>query len=148
VLHYLWCAVDQHGVVLDILVQARRNATAAKRFFKRLLTGPKYKPRRIITDGLRSYGVAKREVLPEVRHRTSRYLNNRAENSHRPTRARERRMQRFKSPDQAQRFLSSHAMIHGHFRPRRHLMTAARYRCARAEAFRVRRQETCVQTAA
>ena len=87
-LHYLWRAVDQHGVVLDILVQDRRNATAAKRFFKRLLAGLKYKPRRIITDGLRSYGVAKREVLPEVRHRTSRYLNNRAENSHRPTRRR------------------------------------------------------------
>ena len=68
-LHYLWRAVDRNGVVLDILVQARRNATAAKRFFKRLLAGLKYKPRRTITDGLRSYGVAKREVLPEVRHR-------------------------------------------------------------------------------
>ncbi len=90
VLHYLWRAVDQNGVVLDILVQARRNATAAKRFFNRLLTGLKYKPKRIVTDGLRSYGVAKREVLPDVRHRTSRYLNNRAENSHRPTRRRER----------------------------------------------------------
>jgi putative transposase len=89
-LHHLWCAVDQNGVVLDILVQARRNATAAKRFFKRLLAGPKYRPKRIVTDGLRSYGVAKRDVLPEVRHRTSRYLNNRAENSHRPTRRRER----------------------------------------------------------
>jgi putative transposase len=76
--------------------------------------------------------VAKREVLPEVRHRTSRYLNNRAENSHRPTRRRERQMQRFKSPEQAQRFLSSHAMIYGHFRPRRHLMTAAQYAPCRA----------------
>jgi putative transposase len=89
-LHYLWRAVDQHGVVLDILVQDRRNATAAKRFFKRLLVGLKYRPRRLVTDGLRSYGVARREILPEVRHRTSRYLNNRAENSHRPTRRRER----------------------------------------------------------
>jgi putative transposase len=62
-------AVDQHGVVLDILVQGRRNATAAKRFFKRLLAGPKYKPKRIVTDGLRSYSVAKREILPDVRHR-------------------------------------------------------------------------------
>jgi putative transposase len=139
--------VDQNGVVLDILVQARRNATAAKRFFKRLLTGLKYKPRRIVTDGLRSYGVAKREVLPDVQHRTSRYLNNRAENSHRPTRWRERQMQRFKSPGQAQRFLSSHAMIYGHFRPRRHLMTAGRYRCARNTAFRVWRQETCARMA-
>ena len=147
-LHYLWRAVDQDGVVLDILVQERRNATAAKRFFRRLLAGLRYKPRCLVTDGLRSYGVAHREVLPEVLHHTSRYLNNRAENSHRPTRRRERQMQRFKSPEQAQRFLSSHAMIHGHFRPRRHLMTAAQHRRARAKAFRVWRQETCAQMAA
>ena len=148
VLHYLWRAVDQHGVVLDILVQDRRNATAAKRFFKRLLAGLKYKPRKTITDGLRSYGVAHRDLLPDVRHRTSRYLNNRAENSHRPTRRRERQMQRFKSPAHAQRFLSSHAMIYSHFRPRRHMMSADQYRRARANAFRVWRQETCVQIAA
>ena len=148
VLHDLWRAVDQNGVVLDILVQDRRNATAAKRFFRRLLKGLRCKPRRLITDGLRSYGAAKREVLPEVRHRTSRYLNNRAENSHRPTRRRERQMQRFKSPEQAQRFLSAHAMIYGHFRPRRHLMTAAQYRRARARAFRIWREETCAQMAA
>jgi putative transposase len=147
-LHYLWRAVDQHGVVLDILVQDRRNATAAKRFFKRLLAGLKYKPRRLVTDGLRSYGVAQREVLPGVKHRTSRYLNNRAEKLHRPTRRQERQMQWFKSPEQAQRCLSSHAMIYGHFRPHRHPMTAARYRRARAEAFRVWRQETCAQMAA
>ena len=91
-LHYLWRAVDQHGVVLDILVQDRRNATAAKRFFKRLLAGLKFKPKRLVTDGLRSYGVAHRDILPQVKHRTSRYLNNRAENSHRPTRRRERQM--------------------------------------------------------
>ena len=145
VLHYLWRAVDQHGVVLDILVQGRRNATAARRFFKRLLAGLKYKPKRIVTDGLRSYGAAKREILPEVRHRTSRYLNNRAENSHRPTRRRECQMQRFKSPEQAQRFLSAHAMVYGHFRPRRHLMTADQYRRARDKAFRIWRQETCAQ---
>jgi putative transposase len=143
VLHYLWRAVDQHGVVLDILVQDRRNGAAAKRFFKRLLHGLKYKPRRLVTDGLRSYGVAQRAVLPGVRHRTSRYLNNRAENSHRPTRRRERQMQRFKSPSQARRFLSTHAMICGHFRPRRHLTTTAGYRRARAKAFRIWRQESC-----
>ena len=147
-LHYLWRAVDENGVVLDILVQSRRNATAAKRFFKRLLVGLQYKPRRLITDGLRSYGVAHREVIPEVEHRASRYLNNRAENSHRPTRRRERQMQRFKSPEHAQRFLSSHAIIYGHFRPRRHLMSAGAYRRARDRAFRVWRQETCVQSAA
>ena len=147
-LHYLWRAVDQHGVVLDILVQGRRNASAAKRFFKRLLKGLHYKPKRLVTDGLRSYRVAHREVMPEVRHRVSRYLNNRAENSHRPTRRRERQMQRFKSPQQAHRFLSAHAMIYGHFRPRRHLMTAAQHRRARAKAFRVWQEETCVQMAA
>lgn len=75
-LHYLWRAVDQQGVVLDILVQGRRNAAAARRFFKRLLHGLQYKPRRLVTDGLRSYGAAHREILPDVRHRTSRYLNN------------------------------------------------------------------------
>jgi putative transposase len=134
--------------VLDILVQERRNATAAKRFFKRLLAGLKYKPRRIVTDGLRSYGVAQREILPGVRHRASRYLNNCAENSHRPTRRRERQMQCFKSPEQAQRFLSAHAMIYGHFRQRRHLMTADQYRRSRNKAFRIWRQETCAQTTA
>jgi putative transposase len=144
VLHDLWRAVDQNGVVLDILVQERRNGAAAKRFFKRLLHALRYKPRRLITDGLRSYAVARRAVLPGVRHRTSRYLNHRAENSHRPTRRRERQMQRFKSPEQAQQFLSAHSMIYGHFRPRRHLQTAAGYRRARAEAFRVWRQETCL----
>ena len=94
VLNYLWRAVDQDGVVLDILIQSRRDAGAAKRFFKRLLKGLQYVPRVLITDKLRSYGVAKRELLPGVEHRKSRYLNNRAENSHRPTRRRERQMQR------------------------------------------------------
>ena len=145
--HYLWRAVDQHGVTLDILVQDRRNANAAKRFFKRLLRGLKYKPRRLITDGLRSYGAAKRELLPNVRHRTSRYLN-RAENSHRPTRRRERQMQRFKSPRQAQRFLSAHGIIYGHFRSRRHLMAAGDYRRSRAKAFRIWQQETCARCGA
>ncbi len=148
VLHYFWRAVDQNGVVLDILVQDRRNAPAAKRFFKRLLAGLRFRPRRIITDGLKSYGVAHRELMPDVRHRTSRYLNNRAENLHRLTRRRERQMQRFKSPEQAQRFLSAHAMIYGHFHPRRHLMMATQHRRARAKAFRIWRQETCVQATA
>jgi putative transposase len=135
-------------VVLDILVQGCRNASATKRFLERLLVGLKYKPKRLVTDGLRSYGVVHREVMPEVRHRVSRYPNNRAENSHRPTRRRERQMQRFKSPQQAQRFLSADAMIYGHFRPRRHLMTAAQHRRARAKAFWIWREETCVQIAA
>ena len=145
--HYLWRAVDQDGVVLDILVQDRRDANAAKRFFRRLLQGLQYAPRVIVTDKLKSYGVAQRRLLPGVEHRQSRYLNNRAENSHRPTRRRERQMQRFKSPDQAQCFLSAHAFIYGHFHPRRHQMPAAYYRTVRCEAFNVWHQETCVQYA-
>jgi putative transposase len=146
--HYLWRAVDQDGVVLDILVQARRDGQAAKRFFKRLLTGLQYEPRVIVTDKLLSYGVAQRQLLPDVEHRQSRYLNNRAENSHRPTRRRERQMQRFKSSRQAQDFLSAHAFIYGHFRPRRHQLTAPDYREIRSQAFNVWLQETCVQNAA
>jgi putative transposase len=147
-LHYLWRAVDQDGIVLDVLVQRRRDAGAAKRFFKRLLKGLQYVPRVLITDKLGSYGAAKRALMPDVEHRKSRYLNNRAENSHRPTRRRERQMQRFKSARQAQRFLSAHAFIHGHFHPQRHLTTARRYRATRSAAFRVWDQETCVQTTA
>ena len=90
--HYLWRAVDQEGNVLDILVQRRRNKPAAKKFFRKLLKGLTYVPRVIVTDKLKSYGVAKREILPGVEHRQHRYLNNRAENSHQPTRQRERRM--------------------------------------------------------
>ena len=147
-LRYLWRAVDQDGIVLDILVQSHRNAAAAKRFFRRLLKGLHYVPRVLITDKLASYGAAKRELLPEVEHRQSRYLNNRAENSHRPTRRRERQMQRFKSARHAQRFLSAHAFIYGHFRARRHRMTAKAYRQARAQAFKVWNEETCAQIAA
>src|SRR5256712_7609155 len=126
--HYLWRAVDQDGNVLDILVQSRRNKKAAKRFFRKLLKGLHYVPRVIITDKLKSYAAAKREILPGVEHRQSRYLNNRCENSHRPTRQREYRMQGFKSPGHAQRFLSAYGPISQHFRPRRHLLSASAYR--------------------
>jgi putative transposase len=114
----------------------------------RLLKGLQYVPRVIVTDKLKSYGVAKRAVLPTVEHRQSRYLNNRAENSHRPTRRRERQMQRFKSSRQAQEFLSAHAFIHGHFHPRRHLMKASEYRVARAKAFNIWTHETCAKKSA
>ena len=148
-LHYLWRAVDQDAVVLDILVQSRRrDAGAAKRFFNRLLKRLRYVPRVIITDKLGSYGVAKRALLPDVEPRKSRYPNNWAENSHRPTRRRERQMQRFKSSSQAQGFLSAHWFVHGHCRPRRHRMTAADYRASRATAFRVWREQTCGRMAA
>ena len=92
---YLWRGVDQHGNVLDILVQSRRNAVAAKKFFRRLFTGLRYVPRVIVTDKLASYQVAPRDLMPR-QHRRSKYLN-RAENSHQPTRHRERAMKRFTS---------------------------------------------------
>ena len=126
--HYLWRAVDQDDHILDILVQSRRNKKAAKKFFRKLLKGLQYVPRVVITDKLKSYGAAKREMLPGVEHRQSRSLNNRCENSHRPTRQREYRMQGFKSPGQAQRFLSAYGPIAQHFRPRRHLLSASEYR--------------------
>jgi putative transposase len=147
-LHYLWRAVDQHGTVLDVLVQSRRNAKAAKRFFKKLLKGLQYVPRVIVTDKLPSYGAAKRKILPGVEHRQSRYLNNRVEVSHQPTRRRERQMQRFKSPRQAQQFLSSHAQIHNLFQLRRHLLTAHDHRAARDRAFQTWRDVTGVALAA
>src|SRR4051812_25736553 len=103
-------------------------------------TEPQYAPRVIVTDKLRSYGAAKRKILPGVEHRQSRYLNNRAEVSHQPTRRRERQMQRFKSPRQAQQFLSSHAQIHNLFQLRRHLLTANDHRAARDRAFRTWRE--------
>jgi transposase-like protein len=105
--HSLWRAVDQDGNVLDILVQSRRNTHAAKRFFRKLLKGLQYVPRVIITDKLKSYAAAKREILPGVEHRQHKGLNNRAENSHQPTRLREKKMRRFKSAKHAQRFLSA-----------------------------------------
>jgi putative transposase len=137
VTHYLWRAVDQNGVVLDILVQPKRDRFAAIRFFSRLLRATGRKPRVIITDKLRSYGAAKRVVMPGVAHRQHRYLNNRAENSHQPTRERERRMRRFKSARHAQKFVEVHGIVASHFRPRRHLLSAADYRELRSKRFRI-----------
>jgi putative transposase len=135
--HYLGRAVDQDGHVLDILVQSRRNTKAAKRFFRKLLCELQYVPRVIITNKLKSYAAAKRALLPGVEHCQSRYLNNRAEVSHQPTRRREWQMQRFKSPKQAQRFLSTHSRIHNHFQLRRQRIADNEYRAARDPAFRV-----------
>src|SRR5438132_8621411 len=126
--HYLWRAVDQDGNVLDILVQRRRDKRAAKKFFRKLLKGLTYVPRVFITDKLKSYGAAKREILPGVEHRQHKGLNNRAENSHQSTRLREKKMRRFKSAKQAQRFLSAFGPIAGHFQPRRHCLSARKYR--------------------
>ncbi len=146
--HYLWRAVDQDGNVLDIMVQSRRDKKAAKRFFRKLLKGLRYVPRVIITDKLRSYGAAKAEVMPGVEHRRHKGLNNRAENSHQPTRVREKVMRRFKSAGHAQRFLSAFGIIASHFRPRRHLLTAERYREEMQTRFGTWAEVSCVQLAA
>src|SRR3981189_1955018 len=126
--HYLWRAVDQDGDLLDILVQNRRDKKAAKKFFRKLLKGLRYVPRVIITDKLKSYGAAKAEVMPSVEHLQQKYQNNRAENSHQPTRLREKVMRRFKSAGHAQRFLSAFGLISSHFRVGRNHYSANGYR--------------------
>lgn len=146
--HYLWRAVDQDGNVLNVLVQSRRNALAARRFFRQLLKGAEYVPRVIVTDKLASYGVAHREVLSSVEHRQSKYLNNRAENSHQPTRQRERAMKCFTSAGHAQRFLSAFSGISPHFRPCRHRLTAPEWRTEMADRFAVWQKVTATDVAA
>jgi putative transposase len=132
---YLWRAVDQDGEVVDVFLQERRNAKVAKQFFKRLLKQNGGEPRKIVTDKLGSYGVAHRELTPDVIHDTTRRANNRAELSHQPARVRERGMRKFKSMDQAQRFLGIHASIYNLFNLGRHLIVAKHYRALRQGAF-------------
>lgn len=133
--HYLWRAVDQDGEVVDVYLQPRRDAQTAKRFFKRLLRNHKGNIRRIVTDKLRSYHVAHRELISDATHDTQQYANNRAELSHQPTRVRERGMRRFKSIRQAQRFLNIHAQVYNLFNLGRHLISAAYYRDLRQRGF-------------
>ena len=140
---YLWRAVDQDGDVIDILVQPRRDRKAAKRFFRKLLKGQCRVPGRLVTDKLRSYAAAHREVMPSVAHTTKQYANNRAEVSHEPTRQRERQMRRFKSPGQAQRFLTVHGLVQNLFRVGRHLLRAPHHRELRGRAFLVWHAATC-----
>lgn len=117
--HWLWRAVDQDGYVLDEIVQNRRNTKAAKRLLMRLLKKQGAAPKRMITDKLRSYGAARRQVMPEVEHRSHKGLNNRAENSHVPLRKRERTMQGFRSPGALQRFVSIFSALRNLFVPPR-----------------------------
>ena len=133
--HYLWRAIDQDGEVVDVFLQARRDGAAAKRFFKRLLKNHQREPRKIVTDKLRSYGVAHRELMPETIHDTTRYANNRAELSHQLTRVRERGMRCFKSSRQAQRILGVHAAVYNLFNLGRRLVSAKNYRMPRMRAF-------------
>ncbi|QIE48150.1 IS6 family transposase (plasmid) [Pseudohalocynthiibacter aestuariivivens] len=131
---WLWRAVDANGDFLDILVQSQRNAKAARRFFQRL--ADRFgEPRVVITDKLRSYIKPIKSLAPSADHRAHKGLNNRVEGSHRPTRKREKLMGRFKSPRQAQRFLSAHDQINTMFRPRRYRLSAKSYRHARTDAF-------------
>lgn len=133
--HYLWRAVDQDGEVVDVFLQARRDGTAAKRFFRRLLKSHGGEPRKIVTDKLRSYAVAHRELMPDIIHDSNRYANNRAEQSHEATRVRERGMRKFKSAGQAQRFVTAHAAVQNLFNLGRHLVRAEHYRNLRISAF-------------
>ncbi|MEP3330731.1 IS6 family transposase [Sedimentitalea sp.] len=132
--HWLWRAIDARGDVLDILVQTRRNAKAAKRFFQRLVARFG-EPRVVITDKLRSYIKPLKTIAPGADHRAHKGLNNAIEVSHRPTRKREKIFGRFKSYRRAQRFLSAHDQINLIFRPRRYQLAATSYRHARSDAF-------------
>ena len=147
-LQYLWRAVDQDGSVLDIFVQSRRSKKAATRFFRKLLRGLKYAPRVVVTDKLASYSAPCAELLPNTLHRRDKGLNNRAENSHQPTRQRERRMRGFKSARHAQRFLSIFGIITDLFSVGRHLLSAVNYRTALSRRFIEWREVAGVSAAA
>ena len=133
--HWLWRAVDQHGVVLDEILQRRRDKRAARRLLVRLLKKQGWLPRRIVTDRLPSYGAAKQEVAPSLEHRAHKRLNNRAENSHVPLRKRERQMQGFRSPGGLQRFVSVFSALRNLFVPPARRRSALATRLHRLEAF-------------
>ena len=144
--HWLWRAVDQNGFVLDVLVQNRRNTKAAKRLMRKLLKGQGSSPRVMITDKLRSYGAAKRDIMPGVEHRSHKGLNNRAENSHQPIRRRERIMKRFKSARHLQRFVSIHDPIANLFHIPSH-DPSSHHRELRAIAMEIWHQIACLRVA-
>ncbi len=132
--YWLWRAVDANGYVLDAILQSRRNRKAALRLMRKLLRAQGIPPRVMITDKLRSYSAAKAELIPGVEHRSHKGLNNRAENSHLPVRRREKRMMRFKSARQCQRFVSSHGSIGNLFHLHRKHLTASDHRQLRDHA--------------
>ncbi len=139
---YLWRAVDSQGEVLDILVQAKRDKAAALKLMRKLLKKQGFAPRVLVTDKLRSYGCAKRELGLTAHHEQGLRKNNRAENSHQVVRRRERKMQRFKSPGSAQRFLSMHSAVHNTFDVQRHLVSRRSLRLLRGEAMAQWQQAT------
>ena len=142
---YLWRAVDQDGDVLDILVTKRRNKKAAKRFFRKVLKGQGEPPRKLITDKLRSYAAAHREIFPSVEHRTGQYENNRAEVSHQHTREKERQIRRFKSVAQAQRLMAVHGQVQNLFRVGRNHLKAVHQRLLRDRAFAAWTEAICAR---
>ena len=146
--HWLWRAVDQNGFVLDVLVQSRRDRTAARRLMRKLLKKSARAPRVMITDKLKSYGAARKDMGLKIEHRQHKGLNNRAENSHLPTRRRERIMKRFKSPRQVQRFLSIHDQVANLFQFPRNRLSANAHRTARAAAFAAWSEITTARLAA
>ena len=131
---YLWRAVDSEGEVLDVLVQTKRNKAAALKLMRKLLKKYGFLPENLVTDNLRSYHAAARNLGIERLHCTGRWRDNRVENSHQPTPRRERKMQGFKSAGSAQRFLSFHAAAHNTFNVQRHLISARTHRAFRASA--------------
>ncbi len=131
---YLWRAVDSEGEVLDFLIESRRDGAAALKLMRKLLKNQGFAPRVVVTDKLRSYASAFRELRLSARHEQGLRKNNRAENSHQPVRRRERKMQRFKSAGSAQRFLSVHAAVYNNFNTQRHLISRSTLRTFRAEA--------------
>jgi len=139
---YLWRAVDAEGEVLDVVVQSKRDKRAALKLLRKLLKKMAFVPDKLVTDDLRSYGAAARELGLSRRHERGRWRNNRAENSHQPTRRRERKMQGFKSVGSAQRFLSVHAATYNTFNLQRHLISAKAHRSFRASAMQTWREVT------
>ena len=131
---YLWRAVDDEGEVLDVLVQRGRDRHAARKPMRKLLKKQGFAPTDITTDKLRSYGAAFAELGLTARHEQGLRRNNRAEVSHQPVRRRERKMQRFKSPGSAQRFVSTHAAAYDTLNVQRHLISRRTLRIFRAEA--------------
>ena len=128
--------MDQDGEVVDVYLQAKRDGAAAKRFFRRLMRSHRGEPRKIVTDKLRSYGVAHREVISQSIHVNDQYANNRAEQSHEATRVRERGMRKFKSIIQAQKFLGAYSTVQNLFNLGRHMVGAQHYRGLRTSAFK------------
>ena len=135
--HWLWRAVDNEGEILDFLVQPRRNAKAALKLMRKLLKKQGWAPTRIVTDKLRSYHVAFRTLGLTAEHIDDKRANNRAENSHQPVRRRERKMQRFKSPGSAQRFLNIQSAVYNTFYVQRHLIKRATFKQLRSDALDV-----------